>query len=179
MIEYAEEKELTKSDRRLEPEQIDPDATVRGPRRERQWDVLVVIGIGGVLGAEARFGLAELLPTSHAGFPWATILTNSSGCLLIGILMVVISELTSPHRLARPFLGIGVLGGYTTFSTFAVDVERLLRAQEPVLALAYLLATLTATALAVAAGTITARLAGQQLARSRRRRSTRRERRVE
>ena len=44
-------------------------------------------------------------------------MVNTSGCLLIGVLMVLIVEARQGHRLVRPFLGVGVLGGYTTFST--------------------------------------------------------------
>ena len=82
-----------------------------------------------MLGAEARYGIDRLIPPPATGFPWATLLINVSGCLLIGVLMVLLVEVWSPHRYARPFLGVGVLGGYTTFSTFAVDAVRLVRAQ--------------------------------------------------
>jgi CrcB protein len=46
----------------------------------------------------------------------------------MGALMVTITELTSPHRLVRPFLGVGVLGGYTTFSTYCVNLQQMLAA---------------------------------------------------
>jgi CrcB protein len=63
--------------------------------------------------------------------------------------MVVLLDLTAPHRLVRPFLGVGVLGGYTTYSTFAVDVEQLVLHHRPGMALAYLVATLAACLVAV------------------------------
>jgi CrcB protein len=111
-----------------------------------------------VLGAEARYGVSLLLPHPPDAFPWSTLLVNAVGCLLIGVLMVVINELTTPHRLARPFLGVGVLGGFTTFSTYAVDVQRLLLAGHPGTALAYLAGTVAAALVAVSLGATATRI---------------------
>ncbi|GAA1676534.1 hypothetical protein GCM10009733_086790 [Nonomuraea maheshkhaliensis] len=84
-----------------------------------------------------------------------------SGCLLIGVLMVLITEARPAHRLVRPFLGVGVLGGYTTFSTYAVDVRRTVEAGAPLTGLAYLVATMLAAVAATAAGVwLTRRAAG-------------------
>ncbi len=106
---------------------------------------LAAVSAGGVLGALARYGLAVAWPHHGGSFPWPTFLVNVSGCLLIGALMV-----TVPHRpLLRPFLGVGVLGGYTTFSAYAVEA---LRATSPGIALAYLATTLCGAILAVWAG---------------------------
>src|SRR3954451_19713937 len=140
---------------------VDPDVDlhVRTQRRQRTWDpaVLAAIAVGGVLGAEARYGLGVLLPHEPGQWPWATWLINVSGCFLIGILMVAITELTSPHRLLRPFLGVGVLGGYTTFSTAMVDVQQLALAGRAGTALAYLLSTAVAAVVAAFAGTVLTR----------------------
>lgn len=114
--------------------------------------VLVVIALGGGLGALARFGLARLLPTAPGRFPWATFLTNVAGCLLIGVLMVLITEVWSAHRLVRPFLGVGFLGGFTTFSTYADETRALLASGTVVRALTYLAGTLVCALLAVIAG---------------------------
>ena len=120
---------------------IDPDIDldVRSPRGETQtqrWTLL--IAIGGVLGSEARYGLSLAVPHPAGAMPWATFLTNVSGCALIGVLMVTITELTSAHRLVRPFLGVGVLGGYATFSTYILDIHQLLKVDRPGLALMYM-----------------------------------------
>lgn len=93
-----------------------------------------------MVGAEARYGLT-ILQGDPPAFPWATMLVNVSGCLLIGVLMAFVFELTQPHRLLRPFLGIGVLGGFTTFSTYAVDVRALLADDRAGVALGYFLLT--------------------------------------
>ncbi len=117
--------------------------------------VLAVVAAGGVLGSLARHGVASLQPSSGSGggWPWAILAVNVSGCLLIGVLMAVLLDLTAPHRLLRPFLGIGVLGGYTTFSTYAVDTQRLLADGRPVTALTYFLVTPVLALLAVWLGT--------------------------
>jgi CrcB protein len=140
---------------------IDSDAPVdRGPVRS-ELDVLLAIAAGGVVGAEARYGIDVLVPGRGSGFPWATFTINVSGCLLMGVLMAVLTQLLPPHRLLRPFLGIGILGGFTTFSGFTVDTVRLVDAHRLGLALGYLLATLSAAAAARARGTVAARrLAG-------------------
>ena len=114
--------------------------------------VVAAVSAGGVLGAEARYGLAEAWPHPASGFPWATLVTNVSGCLLIGVLMVVVTEVLTGRRLVRPFLGAGVLGGFTTFSTYVVDVQRAAAAGHAGLALLYLAVTLVAALAAVWAG---------------------------
>ncbi|GAA0296628.1 fluoride efflux transporter CrcB [Streptomyces polychromogenes] len=122
-------------------EAIDPDVDLHVPaqRAEPQGRVLAAVAAGGALGATARYGVSLLWPAAAAGFPWATFWTNVVGCALIGVLMALISEggRRSPHPLLRPFAGTGVLGGFTTFSTYAVDFSRLLDAGRAGLALAY------------------------------------------
>ncbi|GAA2207569.1 fluoride efflux transporter CrcB [Nonomuraea monospora] len=133
---------------------MDPDVDLHMPeqRAEARWPVLAAIAAGGALGALARHGLQSALPSGAADFQWATFLVNVSGCLLMGVLMVVITEVRKAHRLVRPFLGVGVLGGYTTFSTYAVDVQRAVAAGAPVTGLLYLAATVLAALAAVTAG---------------------------
>jgi len=127
--------------------------------RRVPWAVLAVVSSGGALGALGRYGLAVAWPHRPNHFPWATFVTNVSGCLLIGVLMVLISEVWSAHRLLRPFLGVGVLGGYTTFSTYSVDIQQLVAAGAARTALAYLAGTLAAALAAVYAGIALTRLA--------------------
>jgi CrcB protein len=122
----------------------------------------VVVAAGGVLGAEARYGVGSALPHDPSAIPWATVVINGSGCLLIGVLMVIVLELTAPHRLVRPFLGVGVLGGYTTFSTFSVDTDRLLHLHCYGRAAVYVLATLLSCLGGVYTGTVLARLLGRR-----------------
>jgi CrcB protein len=128
------------------PPRVRRRARVHGP-------VLGVVAVGGGLGALGRYGLSVLLPTPPGGFPWATFLINVLGCLLIGVLMVLVTEVYAAHRLVRPFVGVGVLGGFTTFSTYAVEIHSLLRPGTVGLAFGYLAGTLVAAGLAVLAGT--------------------------
>ena len=124
--------------------------------------VLGAIAAGGVLGAEALAGLAAVLPTPAGGFPWATLAVNVTGCLLIGVLLVLVAEAGRGHPLTRPFLGVGLLGGYTTFSGYAVDAQRLLAAGHAGTAVAALAAT---PVLALLAVTAAARLTRRAVAR--------------
>ncbi|TWG04203.1 fluoride efflux transporter CrcB [Streptomyces brevispora] len=114
-----------------------------------QTAVVAVIALGGAAGASARYGASLLWPTATDGFPWTTLLVNVIGCAVIGVFMVVISEVWAAHRLVRPFFGTGVLGGFTTFSTYAVDIERLIDGGRARSGLAYLGLTLLAALAAV------------------------------
>ena len=122
--------------------------------------VLGVVSLGGILGAEARYGMSLWLPHEPAQLAVGTWLVNTSGCFLIGVLMVVVTELTAPHRLVRPFLGVGVLGGYTTFSTATVEVQQLALNGRAGLALGYLLGTVLAALVAATAGMTMTRAIG-------------------
>jgi len=134
-------------------------STARSSARRYDPFVIWAISAGGALGALARYALATAWPASPTGFPWAIFTINVSGCLLIGVLMVLVSDVWSGHRLLRPFLGIGVLGGYTTFSTYVVDIQRLVTVGVPGIALLYLAGTVVAAVTATFAGiTLTGRL---------------------
>ncbi|MBF6170894.1 fluoride efflux transporter FluC [Nocardia blacklockiae] len=137
--------------RRTEP--IDPDVDLGHPAQRRELirspaAVLLVIAVGGALGALARYGLARWWPTPAGGFPWATFVTNVTGCFLIGVLMVVVTDIRTAHPLVRPFLGVGVLGGFTTFSTYANEARALLRPETVAVSFAYLAGTLVCALLA-------------------------------
>jgi CrcB protein len=127
---------------------IDPDVDLR-VARSGSLPILAAISAGGVLGALARYGLSTAWPHAPGTFPGATWTINVSGCFLIGVLLVLIARRWPEQRLIRPFFGTGILGGYTTFSTAIVDVQRL----SPGPALAYLATTLIGALLAVWAGT--------------------------
>jgi CrcB protein len=139
----------------VDPDVGPPDLAVGGPTRA----VLAAVALGGILGAEARYGLSRALTHPPDGFPWSTLAINLTGCLLIGVLMAVLRRLRRPHRLARPFLGTGLLGGYTTYSTFAVEVQQLVREHRSATAAGYLVATVFGCAAAVWLATaVTARV---------------------
>jgi CrcB protein len=111
--------------------------------------VLGVIALGGVIGSLSRYGLAEGFPHDAGSFPWATFATNVIGCFLIGVLLALLTPLS--HPLLRPFLGTGILGGFTTFSTFAVDTDKLL-SDHAIVALLYFFGTLATALVATVLG---------------------------
>ncbi|MFA1550212.1 CrcB family protein [Actinomadura chokoriensis] len=136
---------------------VDPDVDLHVPEqraelRRAPWETLGAISAGGALGALARYGLSSAFPYGPGEFPWPVFWVNVSGCLLIGVLMVLITEVWRAHRLVRPFLGVGVLGGYTTFSTYSVDILRAVEHGAPRVGLAYLTLTFAAALGAVFAG---------------------------
>jgi len=110
---------------------IDPDLGPSDPavlgRRRAQPDVIAVIAVGGMIGATARFKLAEALPTTPGQFPWATFWTNLSGSFVLGFLLVLLLERFPPTRYLRPFLAAGILGAYTTMSTYLVETAVLIK----------------------------------------------------
>lgn len=112
-------------------------------------DILVVIAVGGVVGSLARWGAGLAWPHPAGLFAWATFAVNVTGCFLIGVLMVFVTDVWPPSRYARPFFGVGVLGGFTTFSTYMLDTRSLLVAGRPAVAGAYLLGSLGAGLAAV------------------------------
>ncbi|MEU0356942.1 FluC/FEX family fluoride channel [Streptomyces cyaneofuscatus] len=129
-----------------------------GPPAAPQARVLGAVAAGGALGALARYGALVVWPVAGGGFPWTVCVVNVSGCALIGVLMVLTVERGRvTHPLVRPFLGVGVLGGFTTFSTYAADVSGLLVRQELLTAVAYMAATVVAALAAVWAGAVVTR----------------------
>ncbi|MFJ1968577.1 CrcB family protein [Streptomyces sp. NPDC087903] len=132
-------------------EPIDPD--VDPPTRRRSWraqrPIVAVVALGGAVGASARYGALLLWPAPAGTFPWTTLWVNAAGCAVIGVFMVVITDVWVAHRLVRPFFGTGVLGGFTTFSTYAVDIQKLVDAGHARTGLTYLAATPLAALAAV------------------------------
>jgi len=112
---------------------------------------IAAIAIGGALGAPARYGIAEAVHVTPGSFPWATFVTNVSGCLAIGLLAVVLIN-RPRHPLVRPFLVTGFLGAFTTFSTFAVDIDVLGKDGHLGVAGAYVVASIAAGLAAVVGG---------------------------
>lgn len=134
------------------PEPVDAPTRPSVPRVSPwrgQGPVVAMVALGGALGATARYGATRLWPVETGGFPWTTFWVNVVGCAVIGVFMVVITDVWAAHRLVRPFFGTGVLGGFTTFSTYTVDIQRLLGAGHPATGFAYLAATLTGALAAV------------------------------
>jgi len=140
---------------------VDPDVDLHVPAERVElspspYPVLGAISAGGAIGALARYGLSIAWPHQPTGFPWATWTINVSGSFLVGVLMVMIAHRFPDSRLVRPFFGVGILGGFTTFSTAIVDVQQAAAHGRPGLGMLYLGGTLVGALLAVAAGSTAA-----------------------
>ncbi len=116
----------------------------------------LLAALGGASGALARWGVATALPHSPGGWPWATLLVNLTGCLLLGGLLAGLAGRSPEPPWARPFLAVGVLGGFTTFSSFSLETLRLAEGQAVVRSVLYVAGSVTlalgAAALGIAVG---------------------------
>lgn len=131
-----------------------PDAALGPPRAPAAplAAALAVVALGGALGASARYGLGLWWPTASGAFPVTTLVINVVGSLLIGVLVGFIQTRRPSQTLLRPFVGTGILGGFTTFSTFSVDAQRLLVHDAVLGTAAYVVLTPVLSILAAAVG---------------------------
>jgi fluoride exporter len=122
--------------------------------------VVLVVSLGGGAGAAARLAVHQVAPEV-----WSTLVVNLVGCALIGLLVVLTTEVWRTHPLVRPLLGTGVLGGFTTFSTYALDAHGLWIAGDRAPAAGYLVGTLLGCVAATAAAIALTRslVAGRRL----------------
>ncbi len=123
-------------------------------------NIWIAIGAGGALGAMARYGVSRV--TVHflgPNFPWGTLSVNVAGSFIMGAVIVWLSR-HEPHTTAvRAFLTVGVLGAFTTFSTFSLDVLTLYKDRTIQIAAVYLLASVVLSIAGLAAGLFFARQA--------------------
>jgi CrcB protein len=119
----------------------------------------LLIGLGGFLGANARYLLGGWI-AAHYGtsFPYGTLIVNVSGSFVIGFFLVLISERFIVHPNWRLFFAIGFLGGYTTFSTFSFESLALIQDGSWLLGLANMVGSVVLGFVAVLIGAALARL---------------------
>jgi fluoride exporter len=110
------------------------------PRLDRR--ELAAIYAGGLLGAVARVGLVQAAPHGVGEWPWATFAANMAGALLLGLFVTRLQERLPPSSYPRPFLGTGLCGALTTFSTLQLELFDMLDSGHLALAAAYASATL-------------------------------------
>ena len=137
------------------------------PRRDE-----LAICIGAIIGVSARYLIGTVVQgTGASALPLGTLLINLVGCLLIGIVQTLGLELIAVRRELQLGMSVGVLGGFTTFSTFSLETVQLLAAGRDMQALAYQLLSLGGGLLAVVCGSMIARLVYRQVTQRRRHRT--------
>jgi CrcB protein len=114
---------------------------------------LAAIFSGGIAGALARTGLAEAFPASAGSWPWPTFAVNVAGAFMLGYFVTRLQERLPTSSYRRPFLGTGVCGALTTFSTMQLELYKMIEAGHWALALGYASATIVVGFLAVAGAT--------------------------
>lgn len=110
--------------------------------------ILALVALGGALGAAARFGLGEAFPDAGDSFPWTTFGINVAGSFVLAMLPALSAVRRNP--LLPPLLGTGVLGGFTTLSTYSEQARQLAADGAVGVAAVYVVGTLAACLLAVA-----------------------------
>lgn len=117
----------------------------------------MAVAAGGLIGAPARYELGLLLPSRPGAFPLSTLVINVTGSFVLGLFLTLVIERWRPTEYLRPFVATGILGAYTTWSSFMVDADNLLRKGHPAIAAGYVGASLAAGLAAVYAGMLLAR----------------------
>jgi fluoride exporter len=102
---------------------------------------IILVMSGGAIGAGLRYGLSRALPYSGAGWPWATFAANVLGGLAMGVLAAWILRGDNSAEPLRLFVGVGVLGGFTTFSAFSLEMMRMIERGQTGLAAGYAVAS--------------------------------------
>jgi len=123
------------------------------------------VALGGAIGALLRYqtgrGLTHWLGAQAVtAFPWATLMVNVLGSLLMGVLAGFLARHGQGGEQWRLFIGVGVLGGFTTFSSFSLEMMMLIERGQPVQALTYVLISVLAGLSALYIGLIAMRIAG-------------------
>ncbi len=116
--------------------------------------VFLAVSLGGALGALSRYGLDRAVERRTSSvFPWSTFVINVTGCLAIGVVVAALVDRHHTPAWLRIGLVVGVLGGYTTFSTFAQESLDLVDTRDLGIALVYMLASVATGLVAVYFGT--------------------------
>jgi fluoride exporter len=123
------------------------------PRLGLSLSTMVAIFVGGAVGTVARYELDARHPIAPGHFPWVTLLINLSGSFAIGLLVPLTEFVTPRAPLARPLLIVGFLGGWTTYSTLAVEATLLAKDGAIADFVTYLVATVVGGLALVVVGT--------------------------
>ncbi len=111
-----------------------------------------LVCVGSAIGALARAGIEALYAATPPDFPWATLGINIGGALVMGLLSWAVLYLAGTPSWTRPLIGIGVLGGFTTYSTVAVESVQMLAAGRALGAISYVVVSFVGGVAAVRLG---------------------------
>jgi len=114
--------------------------------------MVFAVGVGGGLGALARYYIAGVIQSATTSFPWGIFVVNISGGLLMGLIVEAGALKLNLSPDLRAFLTVGILGGYTTFSTFSLDSVLLLQKGQYAQAAFYIVGSVVLSILALIAG---------------------------
>lgn len=120
-------------------------------------NAIIYVMSGGAIGAAMRYGLSRALSASAGGWPWSTFIANIFGGLLMGVLAAWLVRGDGAAEPLRLFLGVGVLGGFTTFSAFSLEMAQMVQRGQGMMAAAYAAASVILALGAVFAGMMLAR----------------------
>jgi CrcB protein len=113
---------------------------------------ILLVALGGAIGSVARYLVGRLMgPTADSPFPWHTFVVNATGAFVIGLVLVLAARQGWPGWW-RPLLAVGILGGYTTFSTLSLEIVELGLRGSSIIAAVYGLGSLLAGVLGALAG---------------------------
>lgn len=114
---------------------------------------LVLVALGGAIGATFRHLAGQLaMKLTGNAFPWGTLFVNVAGSFAMGMLIAILARRSGTSAEIRLFLATGLLGGFTTFSAFSLDVVYLWERGEALFAFAYIMASVTFSIAALFAG---------------------------
>lgn len=139
--------------------EVTPPAHLRPAYRRP--GLLGLVVLGGAAGTTLRWELGRAYPVAAGAFPWTTFWVNVTGSLLLGLLLESLARSGADagwRRALRVGLGTGVMGGYTTYSTFMVESDLLVRGGHAALAAVYVAGSVTAGVAAALAGILAARV---------------------
>ena len=118
---------------------------------------IILVMSGGAIGAGLRYGLSRALPIGAGGWPWPTFAANVLGGLAMGVLAAWVLRGDNSAESLRLFAGVGVLGGFTTFSAFSLEMMQMVERGQVGLAAGYALASVLLALGALFAGMIAAK----------------------